>query len=148
MKFEFEQIKDNVKQFAVNRQYENLGRNLVPSIEEISDIVTGKKNSKSTTDLRNEMIKRPGTAMFNIIYPMVQAVWNEEKVPKIWNKGQITSLWKGKGDVEELKKHRGITVSSAFRSIMAVVIDRRIIDTVSLTQAQGGGKKHSSTCDH
>ena len=31
---------------------------------------------------------------------------------------------------------------------MEEVINRRITDTVSLTQAQGGGKKYSSTCDH
>ena len=49
---------------------------------------------------------------------------------------------------EELKNHCGITVSSAFGSIMEEVINRRITDTVSLTQAQGGGKKYSSTCDH
>ena len=31
---------------------------------------------------------------------------------------------------------------------MEEVIDRRITDIVSLTQAQGGGKNYSSTCDH
>ena len=143
-----QQIKKNMIQFTEDRQHENLAFNMTPSIEEISQIITGKKNGKSTTDFRNEMIKRPGTVMVNIIYPMIKTAWEEEKIPVDWNKGQITSLWKGKGDKEELKNHRGITVSSAFGSIMEEVIDRRISDTVSLTQAQGGGKKHSSTCDH
>ena len=62
-------------------------------------------------------------------------MWENEKVPKKWNKGSITSIWKGKGDKEKLQNHRGITTSSAIGTIMD-------------TDAQGGGKKGASTCDH
>ena len=79
---------------------------------------------------------------------MIRAVWKEESIPSDWNEGIITSLWKGKGDKENLKNHRGITVSSTIGNIMEVAIDNRIEAIVSFTQGQGGGQKGASTCDH
>ena len=86
--------------------------------------------------------------MENIIYPLIQTVWREEKVPSDWNRGLITSLWKGKGDKEELKNYRGITVSSTFGAIVKEIKDNRLKKILTFTQAQGGGKRQSSTCDH
>jgi hypothetical protein len=60
----------------------------------------------------------------------------------------ITSIWKWKWDKEMLKNHRGITVSSAIGTIVEEIIDNRIEEIVPFTQAQGGGQKGSSTCDH
>ena len=79
---------------------------------------------------------------------MFASVWNEEEIPDHWNKGQITSIWKGKGDKEVLKNHRGITTSSAIGSICEALIDNRLEAVIPFTQAQGGGKRGSSTCDH
>ena len=107
-----------------------------------------KTNGKSTTDIKNEMLKRPGESMTRFIYPMIKAVWEEEEVPKVWNRGRITSIWKGKGDKELLKNHRGITTSSAIGTIVDALIDSRLEAAVPLSQAQGGNKRGSSTCDH
>ena len=60
----------------------------------------------------------------------------------------MTSLWKGKGDREALENHRGITVSSTIGNILEEIIDRRIQGNVKFTQAQRGGLKGASTCDH
>merc|ERR1712071_679642 len=68
--------------------------------------------------------------------------------PRQWNKGNITSIWKGKGDKEDLSNHRGITTSSAIGTIIDTMIDNRIEHLVKFTQAQGGGKKGASCCDH
>ena len=65
-----------------------------------------------------------------------------------WNEGRITSLWKGKGDKEQLTNHRGITTSSAIGTIFDSLLDNRIEKIVPFTEAQGGGKSGSSTCDH
>ena len=107
-----------------------------------------KKNGKSTPDIKNEMLKRPGEAMIEILYPLVCTIWNEETVPKQWNKGNITSIWKGRGDKELLSNHRGITTSSAIGTIFDSLIDKRIEHLVPYTEAQGGGKKGASTYDH
>ena len=142
------EIKNKLIEYESNREYELEAYNITPSIGEISDIIARKQNGKSTTDLRNEMLKRPGPAMENMIGPLIQAIWRDESVPDHWNKGLITSLWKGKGDKELLRNHRGITVSSAPGSILEELLDNRIEQIVQLTPAQGGGKKNSSTCDH
>ena len=57
-------------------------------------------------------------------------------------------MWKGKGDKEILSNHRPITTSSAIGTILDSLIDNRIEKLVKFTQAQGGGKKGASTCDH
>ena len=142
------EIKQKINIYNENREYETEAYNITPSMVEISEIIAGKQNGKSTTDLRNEMLKRPGSAMENMVGPLIQTIWKEETVPEIWNKGLVTSLWKGKGDKELLSNHRGITVSSALGSILEELIDHRIEQNVSLTPAQGGGKKKSSTFDH
>ena len=128
--------------------HENLYINSVPTIRQVTDVIQQKKNKKSTTDIKNEMLKRPGECMANFIYPLIDTIWREEKTPKEWNLGHITSLYKGKGDREQLSNHRGITVSSAIGTIIETIIDQRIEYTVPFTQAQGGGQRKMSTFDH
>ena len=86
--------------------------------------------------------------MAQFLYPLIQSIWRDECIPKIWNKGHITSLWKGRGDKEQLLNHRGITTSSAIGTILEAAIDKRIERTVKFSQAQGGGKRKASTFDH
>ena len=114
----------------------------------MKQIINRKKNNKSTPDIRNEMLKKPGDAMLEFVYPLIETVWKEEKIPKCWNKGKITSLWKGKGDKEDLANHRGITTSSSIGTIIDTLIDDRIEMVVPFSQAQGGGKKGASPCEH
>ena len=86
--------------------------------------------------------------MINLLVPMIVTIWEEETIPSSWNQGNVTSLWKGKGDKEDLHNYRGITTSSANGTIFDALIDNRIECTVPFTQAQGGGKRGASTCDH
>ena len=81
--------------------HEQMAHNQVPSELEILEIIEGKSNGKSTTDIKNEMLKQPGKKMSQFLYPMFVSVWHEEQIPDHWNKGQITSIWK-----EDRKKHR------------------------------------------
>ena len=141
-------VENSMIAHSSNYDFDLLPYNCIPSILEISDIIAHKKNGKSTTDFPNEFLKRPGAVMEEILYPLIKTVWEEEKIPDKWNKGVITSIWKGKGDKELLQNHRGITVSSSIGSILEELLDNRIEQLVPLTQAQGGGKKQSSTCDH
>ena len=135
-------------QFIENREYESLPYNLPPHKDEITEAIEKKTNGKSTTDIKNEMLKRPGEKMTNFLHPLIETIWEEEEIPTSWNLGQITSIWKGKGDKESLNNHRGITTSSAIGSILETLIDNRIEAHVPFTHAQGGGKRGSSTCDH
>ena len=141
-------VTDNMKLFETNREYESTRYNQEPTIEELTRIIKEKKNGKSTPDIKNEMIKKPGINMIEFLHPLIKTVWKEEKIPVSWNTGHITTVYKGKGDKEDLHNYRGITTSSAIGTIIETMIDKRIETYVPYTQAQGGGKRGASTCDH
>ena len=93
-------------------------------------------------------MKRTGETMIRFLYPLIKSIWQNEIIPSRWNTGAITSIWKGKGDREDLSNQRGITTSSAIGTIIDTLIDSRIARVVPFTEAQGGGKKGAMTCDH
>ena len=72
-----------------DREYEDLVYNLLPSLAEVGEAIENKSNGKSTMDIKNEMLKRPGEKMTKFIYPIIERIWEQEEVPKEWNTGQI-----------------------------------------------------------
>ena len=119
----------------------------MPTRLEIKTAIESKKDKKATTDWKNKLLKRGGDAMVEFIAPVIKAVWREETAPSQWNLGIITNIWKGKGDRERLENYRGITVSSSIGTIVEEIINNRLLNTVTLSQAQAGGKKGASTID-
>ena len=63
-------IEDSMKSFSEDREYDNLEFNNVPTKNEIKEIIQKKQNGKSCPDIKNEMLKRPGDAMVNFLYPV------------------------------------------------------------------------------
>lgn len=143
-----DEVVSSTSEHLSSEDYENLEYNRVPMRAEVEEVIKGKKTGKSTTDLKNEMLKRGGIEMTDAIVPLVERFWNEEKVPDQWNHGIITSVWKGKGDKEKLENHRGITVSSSVGTIPEEIINKRLVDIIPFTQFQAGGRKGCSPCDH
>ena len=141
-------VKERIKQNMENRDFEMEEYNALPSREEIMQVIQKKKNGKSSTDLKNEMLKNGGEEMVDLVEHLVKIMWKREKVPHQWNQGHITSIWKGKGDREILSNHRGITVSSAVGTIPEEIINNRILEILPFTQAQAGGRKGCGTFDH
>ena len=143
-----EYVKKKLEECQRNRVFENRWYNEIPSKKDITEIIQKKKNGKATTDLPNEILKRGGDELINCLYPVIVYFWKNEVPPKEWNHGIISSVYKGKGDREKLQCHRGITVSSSISMILEEVISKRMTELVPFTQAQGGGKKGTSTRDH
>ena len=141
-------VEQKIDEYEKDRGHELDLCNVPPTENEIAEIMNNKKNGKSTIDIKNEMLKKTGSEMNKYVTSLIETCWSEEKVPDSWKKGLITSLWKGRGDREVLSNHRGITVGSAVGSIMEDIIDKRILNTVNFTQAQGGGRAGASTYDH
>ena len=138
----------------VKERVENLGKeqkagpqDSVPTKEEIKEVIRNKKNNKATTDWKNEIVKRGGDEMVELIFPVIEAFWDEEKPPEQWNQGIITNVWKGKGDREKMDNQRGITVSSSIGTIAEEILTNRLLEKIHFTQAQAGGKKGGSTTD-
>jgi hypothetical protein len=142
------ETKRRVIMYSHDREHEHLEINQTPGKKCIETAVKNGKNNKATTDIKNEILKGGGSEMIEIITSIVQEFWRSEEVPAQWNEGEITNLWKGKGDREVLSNYRGITVSSSIGMIIEQILNSRILKTIAFSQAQGGGKKGSSTCDH
>ena len=143
-----DEVVNNNSNNVTDTRYDTEWYNDEPTIDEIIKIIKEKKNGKSAPDLKNEMIKRTGETMVNFIHPLVKAIWKNESIPSRWNTGTITSIWKGKGDREDLSNQRGITTSSSIGTIIDTLVDSRIARVVPFTEAQGGGKKGAMTSDH
>ena len=143
-----EQVMIRISEYSVNYDYETEWYNRLPSKKAVEDAISSKKNGKATTDFPNEMIKRGGEGFVECFYPVFQQFWNNEVSIREFNEGIITSLFKGKGDREMMKFQRGITVSSTISMIFEELINERMQKLMPLTQAQGGGKKGTSTRDH
>ena len=141
-------ILRKLNEYDMDRNHEHHEYNEVPTMAEVMIVIENKKNSKSTTDFPNEMLKKGGRGMVEWIYPLVKVFWEKEILPRIWNNGIITFIHKGKGDREIMNNQRGITVSSTISMICEELINVRMTRLVPLTQAQGGGKKGSATRDH
>jgi hypothetical protein len=133
---------------CTNLEFDHLEYYQAPSKEEILTVIQRKKNGKSTTDLKNEIIKGGGIKMVNTIYPLIDEFWKKEVAAEQWNGGSISSIWKGKGDKEKLENHKGITVSSAIGTIPEEIINNRFLNVIPFTQFQAGGRKGCSPCDH
>ena len=103
---------------------------LAPSRKEIEQAIKNKKNKKATSDWENEILKKGGEAMIDMLMPVIRAFWEEEKPPKRWNQGIISNVWKGKGDREKMENQRGITVSSSVGTIAEEILTKngRIYD--------------------
>ena len=143
-----DEIKEKIQIYSNDTSFDNLDYNSIPTKTEIKTIINLKKNNKSTPDIKNEMLKIPGDAMVDFIYPLIETMIKNEQVPRIFNRGYITSLHKGKGDKEIFANHRGITTSCSIGTILDSVLHNRMEQLILFSQAQGGGKKHTSTCDH
>ena len=142
------EVEQKMIQYTNDRTHENARYNDQLTIEEIVKIINNKKNGKSAPDFKNEMLKKPGESMPNILVPLIRRTWNDGCTPGIFNMGIITSHFKGKGDKEDLHNYRGITTSSSIGTIFDAFIDNRIESVVPFTQAQGGGRQGMSTFDH
>ena len=141
-------VKNKFKEYSKDRSYDNEWYNRPPSKRVLQDIISSKKNKKATTDYPNEILKQGGEGFLECLRPVITSFWKNEIPPEEWNEGIITSIWKGKGDRENLKNHRGITVSSTISMVCEQVINDRMMQLIPLTQAQGGGKPGTSTRDH
>ena len=140
-------MKEGVRRLIRSTEIGDLQDDGIPTEKEIKEAILKKKNGKSTTDWKNEVIKKGGEEMVKFVSPVIEAFWKEEKSPKQWNSGIITNVWKGKGDRELMSNQRGITVSSTISTIAEEIVSNRINKKVRFTQAQAGGRKEGSTAD-
>ena len=74
-------------------------------------------------------------------------IYRTEVVPRAWLYDHITPHYKGKGSKEELKNHRGITVSSNIEQTFERVINQRVQGVLPFTETQAECRSGRSTID-
>jgi hypothetical protein len=78
-----------------------------------------------------------------MLYPLLEKIWKEEKIPKEWEEGLIIEIPK-KVDLSNCNNWRGITLLSTPSKISTRIILNRIKNTVErhLRKEQTGFRKH------
>ena len=78
-----------------------------------------------------------------MLYPLLEKIWNEEKIPEDWEEGLIIKIPK-KGDVSNCNNRREVTLLSIPSKILTRIILNRIQNTVEqhLRKEQVGFSKH------
>jgi hypothetical protein len=78
-----------------------------------------------------------------MLYPLLEKIWKEEKIPKEWEEGLIIMISK-KGDLSNCNNWRGIALLSTPSKILTRIILNSIQNTVErhLRKEQAGFHKH------
>ena len=79
--------------------------------------------------------------MREILFNLFDNVMCTDDTPEQWNTGVISSLYKGRGDREDMRNMRGIDVSSNVGKVFERIINNRVIKVLPFTEAQAGGRK-------
>ena len=83
-----------------------------------------------------------------MLYPLLEKIWKEEKIPEEWKEGLIIKIPK-KGDLANCNNWRGITLLSIPSKILTSIILNKINDTVEqyLRKEQARFCKYRSCVD-
>ena len=83
-----------------------------------------------------------------LLYPLLEKTWKEEKIPEDWEEGLIIKIPK-KGDLANCSNWRGVTLLSIRSKILTRIILNRIHNTAEqhLRKEQAGFRKHRSCVD-
>jgi hypothetical protein len=115
-----------------------------------NEVETALKQIKGTgTDnIPSDVLKEDMDTNINILLPLLEKIWNEEKVPKEWKEGLIVRMPK-KGDITNCNNWQGIILLSAPSKILSRIILNRMKDVVEvhLWKEQAGFQKHQNCLD-
>ena len=142
------------QQFKLNyndKNYEDDEINKKFELNELKNQIKNLKNGKAPgpDELTNEVIKNMGESMINNMLDMINYIWEKEEVPEDLMKIQIKSIYKGKGDISELKNQRGLFLGNNIYKLIEKLILGRISTRIEngFTETQIGGRKERSPAE-
>ena len=128
------------------------GKRGPPSKKEAEEPVTQMKYAKATwPDHRStplEALKADIATTVEILHPLFEKIWNEEKIPNEWKEGHLIKLPK-KGDLTDCNNYRGITLLSIPGKVFNRILLNRMRDVVDekLRDQQAGFRRNRSCTD-
>ena len=87
-----------------------------PTKEEIQNAIKQLRNGKAagTDNIPAEALKADIRANVELLLPLFNKIWDEERVPTEWKEGYLIKLPQ-KGDLSSYSNYRGITLLSISR---------------------------------
>ena len=121
-----------------------------PTKTEIQLGLSQLKNGKAAglDNIYPEVLKIDPEITAEMLYPLLEKIWKEEKIPRDWEEGLIINILK-KGDLSNCNNWRGVTLLSIPSKILTRITINRIQNTVEqhLRKEQAGFCKHRSCVD-
>ena len=77
-------------------------------------------------EIINEYIKSTSNQFINIYEKLFNIIFDKGLVPHIWLIGTIKSIHKNKGDIDEPKNHRPITIVSCLGKLFTSILNIRL----------------------
>ncbi|KAL6491468.1 hypothetical protein MHYP_G00018130 [Metynnis hypsauchen] len=122
-----------------------------PTKAEIIKAIKSLKNGKAAgpDGIPPEALKADATTTAEILYPLLQKIWEQEKVPADWKLGYLVKLPK-KGDLSQCGNWRGIMLLSIPSKVLTRIILERLKKALDqrLRSEQAGFRQDRSCTDH
>jgi hypothetical protein len=121
------------------------------SMEEIEKAVKRTKNNKSPgpDQIPIEVVKAAGDPMIHFLHKMFNTAYRTGQVPPLWNKSEICPIFKNKGDAQDCKNYRGISLMSHVGKVYERILEHRLRSKVeeTLSEEQSGFRPGRGTVD-
>ena len=131
------------------REYDKLHINREITLNEIKDGIKILQKGKATgpDDIPNDFLIEGGRSVQVILWKVFNQIFAQEKVPEDWKEAEIISIYKGKGDPEVIGNYRGISIASNLGKLFERILNNRVKEVITYTEAQAGGRAKYSTVD-
>ena len=137
-------FKNNMK----IRVYEEDAINQQIDPEEMQKTLKILKNDKTPgpDEIANEILKNSGKNLLNNILKMINYFLEKEEIPEELMKINIKTLYKGKGEISDLKNQRGLFLSNSILKLLEKIIQVRIDPKLEkeFSELQAGGREGRS----
>ena len=117
-------------------------------IETINELKN--KNTRDSQGWSNVILKNAGTDVIESIEILLNEIEKKVTMPNEWIEMLIISLYKNKGDKEDMENRRGLFITSTISKIYEKIKQKRKNEEIEkkVSKYQCGGRKQRSTLDH
>ncbi|KAI8427072.1 hypothetical protein MSG28_014711 [Choristoneura fumiferana] len=122
-----------------------------PTYEEVVAAIKQLKAGKApgVDNINVELLKADPARSAEILYPLLQRVWETERVPCEWKQGLLVKVPK-KGDLSVCDNWRGITLLPTAAKVLAKILLNRMSPEIAgtLREEQAGFRSGRTCTDH
>ena len=122
--------------------------------DEIEKCIKSLYNNKAHADdaIINEYIKSTSNIFMPVYEKLFNIIFNTGIIPEYWLLGNIKPIYKNKGDKQDPKNYRPITILSCMGKLFTALLNNRLNkfsdDFRIIKENQAGFRKHYSTADN